>query len=41
VPINYYPRSFKEGKKIKIKDGFKAISTLITYRFFKKSYNKD
>ncbi|MBN2545294.1 MAG: glycosyltransferase family 2 protein [Spirochaetes bacterium] len=33
VPISYYPRSFKEGKKIGWKDGFQAIWTLIKYRF--------
>jgi len=33
VPINYYPRSKKQGKKIKFKDGLTAIWTLIKYRF--------
>lgn len=33
VPISYYPRKTNEGKKIKAKDGFKAIATLIKYRF--------
>jgi dolichol-phosphate mannosyltransferase len=33
VPISYFPRSFKEGKKIGWKDGFQAIWTLIKYRF--------
>jgi glycosyltransferase involved in cell wall biosynthesis len=33
VPINYYGRSFDEGKKITWKDGFSAISSLIKYRF--------
>ena len=33
VPISYSFRSPKEGKKIKIKDGFIAILTLIKYRF--------
>jgi len=31
VPISYFPR--KEGKKIKYRDGLKAIWTLIKYRF--------
>lgn len=31
VPISYFPR--KQGKKIKYKDGLKAIWTLIKYRF--------
>jgi len=33
VPISYNPRSVKEGKKIKFKDAFEAIWTLIKYRF--------
>ncbi len=33
VPIRYNPRSKKEGKKMKWTDGFKAIWTLIKYRF--------
>ncbi len=33
VPINYYPRSFKEGKKITWLDGLKAIYFLLKYRF--------
>lgn len=33
VPISYTPRSRKEGKKIKMRDGFIAIWTLIKYRF--------
>jgi dolichol-phosphate mannosyltransferase len=33
VPIRYYPRSVDEGKKIKLKDGFDAIWTLLKYRF--------
>ncbi|MEW5896863.1 MAG: glycosyltransferase family 2 protein [Nanoarchaeota archaeon] len=33
VPINYYPRSIEEGKKINWKDGVQAIWTLIKYRF--------
>ena len=33
VPISYYPRSIKEGKKIRWKDGLIAIWTLIKYRF--------
>jgi dolichol-phosphate mannosyltransferase len=35
VPISYYPRSVKEGKKIKFSDGIKAVWTLVKYRFFK------
>ncbi len=33
VPIHYYPRSYEEGKKIKIKDGLKILWTIIKYRF--------
>lgn len=33
VPISYHPRSIEEGKKIKWKDGFDAMWTLIKYRF--------
>ena len=34
VPINYYGRDYKEGKKIKAFDGLKAIFVLIKYKFF-------
>jgi len=33
VPIRYYPRNIKEGKKIRFSDGLSAIWTLIKYRF--------
>ena len=33
VPIHYYPRDFKEGKKIRWKDGVDAILTLLKWRF--------
>ena len=32
VPIDYYGRSYKDGKKIKIIDGLKAIITILKYR---------
>ena len=35
VKISYHGRSFEEGKKISLKDGFGAIKTLIKYKFFK------
>ena len=35
VPIEYFGRSYKEGKKIKIIDGVKALLTILRYRFFK------
>lgn len=34
VPIQYYPRSIKQGKKIRWKDGIEAITTLLRYRFW-------
>lgn len=33
LPMNYYPRSFAEGKKLNWQDGLKAIWVLIKYRF--------
>jgi dolichol-phosphate mannosyltransferase len=33
IPISYVPRSFRQGKKIRIKDGLSAIWTLVRYRF--------
>lgn len=33
VPINYNPRTREEGKKINWKDGIKALTTLVKYRF--------
>jgi len=35
VPISYNGRKYSEGKKIKLKDGFKAIYVLLKYKFFK------
>jgi dolichol-phosphate mannosyltransferase len=37
VPISYNPRSAVEGKKIRHSDGWKAIWTLIRYRFVPRS----
>jgi len=34
IAINYNGRSYEQGKKIKANDGFKAIWTLIKYKFF-------
>ena len=34
VPIDYFGRSYKEGKKIKLKDAFEAIFALIKYKLF-------
>ncbi len=33
VPIRFNPRDYTEGKKIKIKDAFEAVWTLLKYRF--------
>ncbi len=33
VPISYYPRTKEQGKKIKIKDGIRALYCIIKYRF--------
>ncbi|MBW2964725.1 glycosyltransferase family 2 protein [Candidatus Woesearchaeota archaeon] len=33
VPIRYYPRTQKEGKKIRWKDGLEAIWAMLKYRF--------
>jgi hypothetical protein len=32
VPISYYPRSNEEGKKIGLKDGFRALYVIWRYR---------
>lgn len=34
VPISYRPRTIKQGKKIRVKDGLLGIITLIRYRIF-------
>jgi glycosyltransferase involved in cell wall biosynthesis len=34
VPISYRARSYEDGKKIRLRDGFKAIYCLLKYRFF-------
>jgi len=34
IPIGYYPRAMKAGKKIRWTDGVIAVWTLIKYRFF-------
>ena len=33
VPIEYYGRSYKEGKKIIVSDGVKALLTILKYKF--------
>ena len=32
VPISYYPRTKEEGKKIKLKDGFRALVCIAKYK---------
>jgi len=34
MPISYYPRSYSEGKKIGVKDGFRAIYCILKYNLF-------
>jgi len=36
IPIDYTPRTIKEGKKISLKDAFKGFATAIKYRFMSK-----
>ncbi len=33
VPIHYYPRSTEQGKKIRIRDGFEAVWTLLKWKW--------
>jgi len=40
VPINYYPRKKKEGKKIRLSDGIRAAFLLIKLRFGKETWQK-
>lgn len=37
VPISYWPRNHREGKKIKLSDGWHAVRTLWRYRTWKSS----
>ncbi len=38
VPISYYPRTYNEGKKIGVKDGFRAIYCILKYNLFDPSF---
>jgi len=38
IKVRYYPRSFKQGKKIKYRDGFKALWTVIKYKYVKNKW---
>jgi len=40
VGISYYGRTYEEGKKIKAKDGFRAIWCILKYNLFDKKYLK-
>ena len=33
LPINYYPRTREQGKKVRLRDGFIAVCCLLKYRF--------
>lgn len=35
IPIEYYPRTYEEGKKIKIRDGILAIFFIVVFKFRK------
>lgn len=35
VPISYYPRSYREGKKIRFFDALQAIMSVLKYRFIR------
>ncbi len=39
VPVSYYPRSYNEGKKIGVKDGFRAIYCILKYNLFDPSFH--
>jgi 2-polyprenyl-3-methyl-5-hydroxy-6-metoxy-1,4-benzoquinol methylase len=41
VPISYLGRTYREGKKIGLKDAFKALRTIIKYRFLDDVYAED
>ena len=38
VGISYYGRTYLEGKKIKCKDGFRAVICILKYNIFSKKY---
>jgi glycosyltransferase involved in cell wall biosynthesis len=41
VPISYLGRTYREGKKIGWKDGFKAVRTMVKYRLIDDIYAED
>ncbi len=40
VGISYYGRTYEEGKKIRMKDAFRAVYCLVRYNIFDRSYLK-
>jgi hypothetical protein len=40
VGISYYGRTYEEGKKIRMKDAFRAIYCLLKYNIFQRRYLK-
>jgi len=34
IPINYYPRSYSEGKKIRLKDALRTFYSILKFGFF-------
>lgn len=40
VGISYYGRTYEEGKKIRMKDAFRAVVCLIRYNLFDRKYKK-
>jgi glycosyltransferase involved in cell wall biosynthesis len=41
VGISYYGRTYEEGKKIGLKDAFRAIWCLVKYNIFSRKYRKE
>jgi glycosyltransferase involved in cell wall biosynthesis len=41
VPIRYLPRTYAEGKKIGLKDGFLALTTLVRFSLWDDLYRED
>ena len=41
VGISYYGRTYKEGKKIRLKDAFRAVYCLVKYNIFNRKYLKN
>ena len=40
VGISYYGRTYEEGKKIRLKDAFRAVWCLLKYNVFDRKYLK-